>query len=45
MDEDDHALEHVAGLGEIRRVPCVSLGVDKARVFSARALSFAQRTA
>jgi hypothetical protein len=28
MDEDDHALEHVAGLGEIRRVPCGSLGVD-----------------
>jgi hypothetical protein len=25
---DDHALEHVAGLGEIRRVPRVSLGVD-----------------
>src|SRR5215472_7722472 len=28
MDEDDHALEHVAGFGEIWRVPCVSLGVD-----------------
>src|SRR5262249_6410498 len=28
MDEDDHALEHVAGLGEIRRVPHVSPGVD-----------------
>ena len=28
MNEDDHALEHVAGLGEIRRVPRVSLGVD-----------------
>src|SRR6516162_4408796 len=28
MDEDDHALEHVANLGEIRRVPCVSLGVN-----------------
>src|SRR4029434_11061649 len=28
MDEDDHALEHVAGLGEIRRVPRASLGVD-----------------
>src|SRR5215469_4705086 len=28
MDEDDHALEHVAGLGEIRRVSRVSLGVD-----------------
>jgi len=28
MDEDGHALEHVAGLGEIRRVPRVSLGVD-----------------
>src|SRR5215831_5723807 len=28
MDEDDHAFEHVAGFGEIRRVPCVSLGVD-----------------
>ena len=28
MDEDDHALEHVAGLGEIRRVPRVSLSVD-----------------
>src|SRR5215510_2110139 len=28
MDEDDHALEHVAGLGEIRRVSCVSLSVD-----------------
>ena len=28
MDEDDHALEHVAGLGKIRRMPCVSLGVD-----------------
>src|SRR5262245_12000059 len=28
MDEDDHALEHVAGLGESRRVHGVSLGVD-----------------
>src|SRR5262252_7978389 len=28
MDEDDHALEHVTGFGEIWRVPCVSLGVD-----------------
>src|SRR5262245_28596510 len=28
MDEDDHALEYVAGFGEIWRVPCVSLGVD-----------------
>src|SRR5215831_15791756 len=28
MDEDDHALEHVAGFGEIRRVPGASLGVD-----------------
>jgi hypothetical protein len=28
MDEDDHALERVAGLGEIRRVPRVSVGVD-----------------
>src|SRR4029450_7498497 len=28
MDEDDHALQHIANLGEIRRVPCVSLGVN-----------------
>src|SRR5262249_24149670 len=28
IDEGDHALEHVAGLGEIRRVPRVSLSVD-----------------
>jgi hypothetical protein len=28
MDEDDHALEHVAGLGQIRRVTRVSLSVD-----------------
>src|SRR5262249_58255368 len=28
MDEDDHALEHVAGLGQIRRVPRMSLSID-----------------
>src|SRR5262245_17410741 len=28
MDEDGHALEHIAGLRQIRRVPRVSLRVD-----------------
>src|SRR5215831_18192834 len=28
MDEDDHALEHAAGLGQIRRVPRMSLSID-----------------